>query len=95
MTIISKENETKILNKEKEWKEQLEYFKSIRRKLLQDPQYKNKYIAICDKEIISTGLDKFKLYIDAHQKYPNKQVLIVIVEPEERVVRIDTPRIVK
>lgn len=77
----------------KKWEEEIRFFNSIKRKLLEDKVYRNKFVAIKDKKLIDSDIDNFRLVKRINKKYPNEVVLVVRVEMGMRVAKIPSPRI--
>lgn len=51
-------------------------------------EYPEKYLAIVDDEIVSSGGDEFEAYKEAKKKHPNKEVSLVYVPTEEETVTL-------
>jgi len=77
----------------KKWKEELDFFNSIKRKLLEDETYRNKFVAIKDKRLIDYDIDNFRLAKRVNEKYRNEVVLIIKAEISMPVAEIPSPEI--
>lgn len=77
----------------KKWKEELEFFNSIKRELLEDKTYRNKFVAIKDKKLIDSDIDNLRLVKRVNEKYRNEVVLIVKVEIGSPVAEIPSPEV--
>ncbi len=87
---------TPIKNKDldiREWEDQLIFFNSVRKELLNDKTYKNKFVAIKNSKIIDSDLDSFGLVKRIKKKYPNEVVLVVKVKVGSPVAEIPSPQV--
>ena len=96
---IDKEIEITIKLKDsailQEWEKLVTFFKQKKTELLAQPKFKNKYVAICNEQVVDFDSDKFVLFDRTTKKYPNDIVLIVKVDEKERLVRLETPKVLK
>ena len=77
------------------WKNQMNFYLSIRDNLLQDPKYNEKYIALSNSEIIDVDDDKYALAKRNSNRPPGKYMVIIKVSPNFPECRKDTPRFKK
>jgi hypothetical protein len=75
------------------WREELDFFNSMKKKLLKDKVYRNKFVAIKDKKLIDSDIDNFRLVKRVNKKYHNDVVLIVKVEKGIRMAEIPSPEV--
>ncbi|HVT81926.1 MAG TPA: hypothetical protein VHM90_14880 [Phycisphaerae bacterium] len=64
------------------WRDEVDYFLSIRTKLWEDTQLRSKYISLYKHQIIDSGTDRFELGRRAAREHPGEVVLVVKVELE-------------
>ncbi len=48
--------------------------------------YIGKWVAICDKKIISHGKDPKKVYKEAKDRFPNKRIMLTRVPDKETMI---------
>lgn len=60
-------------------KKELNHFESIAKDLLQDPKYREKFIAIKNQEIIGLGDDELDLVEQVQLKFPDQVILVTKV----------------
>ena len=48
--------------------------------------YIGKWVAICDKKIISHGKDPKKVYKEAKDRFPNKRIMLTRVTDKETMI---------
>ena len=77
----------------REWENELIFFNSVRKELLNDKTYKNKFVAIKNSKIIDSDLDNFRLVKRINKKYPNEVVLVVKVQVGFPVAEISSPEV--
>lgn len=77
----------------RKWREELDFFNSIKKELLTNKAYRNKFVAIKDKKVIDYDIDKFRLIKRVNKKYRNEVVLIVKVERGVPVAEIPSPEV--
>lgn len=75
------------------WDSEVRYFESIRKELLKEKEYRNKFVAIKDKEIIGVDTEKIKLAKRVKRQYPHEVILITRVQRGMRVVELPSPEI--
>ena len=59
-----------------------EYYRRIRARLYRDPSYRGKYIAIRDRRIVGVHADKFVLYKQVGETFPDHRFLVMPVWSE-------------
>ncbi|MCL2641128.1 MAG: DUF5678 domain-containing protein [Phycisphaerales bacterium] len=59
-----------------------EYYRRIRARLYRDPSYRGKYIAIRDRRIVGVHADKFVLYKQITETFPDHRFLVMPVWSE-------------
>lgn len=77
----------------RKWEEELSFFNSVKNKLFENIDYKNKFIAIKDKKVVDSDLDNFRLVKRINKKYPDEVVLIIKVEMGVPVAEIPSPEV--
>lgn len=75
----------------KKWEGELNFFNSMKSKLLQDKRYRDKFVAIKGKEIIDSDIDDFRLVKRIDEGYPNDVVLVIKVAEKISVAEIPSP----
>jgi len=71
--------------------EEREAFLKIRDKLVQDPRYNGKFVAIFRGSVVDFSNDKSKLAKRAYEKHGYVPIYIELVAPHERRVEIPSP----
>lgn len=71
--------------------EEREAFLKIRDKLVQDPRYNGKFVAIFQGSVVGFGDDKGELAKRAYEKHGYVPIYIELVVPQERCVEIPSP----
>ncbi|MFN0196104.1 MAG: hypothetical protein ACKVT0_05120 [Planctomycetaceae bacterium] len=75
------------------WQEDADYFESIRSNLWNDKDYRGKYVALREKEVIDVDDDKFQLARRVMRQYPADVVFVAKVQIESQVVEVPSPEI--
>jgi len=70
----------------RQWRVEVQYFKRVRRKLWDNPLYREKYVVIKNKRILDVGVNQFDLARKWTKQFPGEAMLITKVE-------LETPRI--
>ncbi|MEM1538482.1 MAG: hypothetical protein QXK12_07230 [Candidatus Nezhaarchaeales archaeon] len=73
--------------------EEREKFLKIRNKLVQDPSYKGKYVAIFQGNLVGCDDDKGKLAKAVYEKYGYVPIYIDMVATGERRVEVPSPEL--
>ncbi len=73
--------------------EEREAFLKIRERLIIDPRYAGKYVAILNREVVGFDEDKGKLAESVYKKYGYVPIYIDKVAPGERRVEIPSPEL--
>ncbi len=72
-------------------KRQLKYYESIKKQLLVDPKYREKFVAIKDESIIGAGEDELGLVEQMQLANPGQVILVKMVT--ERASAVELPSI--
>jgi hypothetical protein len=75
--------------------EEREAFLKIRDKLMQDPNYNGKYVAILQGAIVGCDAEKEKLAENVYTKYGYVPIYIDKVAPSEKRLEIPSPELTK
>ncbi len=70
------------------WRAEVQFFERMRKKLWENPEYREKYVAIRQKKIIDVGTNQFDLARKWSKQLPGKIVLITKVELEPPPVNL-------
>jgi hypothetical protein len=70
------------------WRTEVRYFDSMRQKLWRKPEYRGKFVAVRQKEIVDMDQDRFVLYRRVRERFPGEVVLIEQVEIEPRKIEL-------
>ncbi len=76
-------------------KAELKYFLKIKQKLLADPTYHGKFVAIKDKKVIDLGVDEFDLGAKLAITWPNDVIIIKKVVADDAVFDLSSPEVKK
>ena len=49
-------------------------------------EYKGKWVALCESNIVSFGENAKKTFEEAQKKYPNKKILIAKIPEEQTII---------
>jgi hypothetical protein len=75
----------------KKWEQEVSSFRSMRRKLLKNPVYSGKFVAIKNGEVVDCDSDKFALAKRVNTRYPKQVVAIAKVSEEEPRAEMPSP----
>lgn len=75
------------------WRDDADYFESMRLSLCKDEAYRGKYIALRQQDIIDSDDDKFALVQRVRQQLPDDVVFVAKVQMETAVVEVPSPEI--
>ena len=84
---------SKARSQEALWLEILSSYGEFKKTLVDDPKYKDKYVAIKDMKVIDLDDDEFALAKRINRKYPKDVVLIGKVGDEEPEVYLRSPKL--
>lgn len=70
------------------WAAQVEYFQSIRGKLMAEPGMPGKFVAIRDNSVVDSDADEYALANRMYQRFPGEGVLVARVQAEDPVVEL-------
>ena len=71
----------------------MNYFNAVLSDLYEKEEYRDKFVALSDYEIIGIGENKFDLYRRIKNEYPERIIFILKVEEELQKYNIDTPKV--
>jgi hypothetical protein len=76
-------------------KSQMKYFESIKKQLLADPKYREKFIAIKDKSVIGMGEDELELVEQVQLANPGQVILVKRVTEEGNAVELPSVEVIE
>jgi len=75
--------------------EEREAFRKIKDKLVQDPKYNEKYVAVFQGSVVGCDEDKGGLAIIVYERYGYVPIYIDKVAPGERHVEVPSPELIR
>ncbi len=77
----------------RKWREELDFFKSVRDRLIADPRYAGRFVAMWNGQVVDSDTDNFRLARRISGKYPREVVLIAKVTDEEPIHELPSPEL--
>jgi hypothetical protein len=77
----------------RKWREELDFFKSVRDRLIADPRYAGRFVAMRNGQVVDSDTDNFRLARRIRGKYPREVVLIAKVTDEEPIHELPSPEL--
>lgn len=76
-------------------KQEQEHFESIKKSLIVDPAYKDRYVAILNKQVVDADSNEMDLVERISSQIPNEIVFIGLVSNEDPHVDLPSPEVVE
>ncbi len=77
----------------RKWREELDNFKSVRDKLIAEPRYAGRFVAMRNRQVVDSDTDEFRLARRISGKYPREVVLIAKVTDVETIHELPSPEL--